>query len=80
MIASYNFGVSLTLFMAITFILFVRTGGDLTPRNVIVVLSLLGFLRNIGASFFIRAIFLLLEGKVALTRIQVRQDAGNRLG
>ena len=69
--ANYNLGVSLSLYMAITFIVFVKTGGILTPRRVIVVLSLLTFLRTVGATFLIRAIFLLFEAKVALTRIQV---------
>ena len=69
--ASFNFGVALTLYMALTFLTFVGTGGDLTPRRVIITLSLLGFLRNISASFLIRAVFLLFEAKVAFVRIQV---------
>lgn len=57
--------------MAIAFMTYVRTGGTLTPRRVIVTLSLIGFLRTLGISFLIRAIFLLFEAKVAVTRIQV---------
>ena len=76
LISSFNFAVSLTLYMAITFIMFVRTGGVLTPRRVIVTLSLLGFLRTVSATFLIRAIFLLFEARVALTRIQVNTVDG----
>ena len=68
---SFNFGVSLSLYVAITFVTFVKTGGTLTPRRVIVTLSLLNFLRTVGATFLIRAIFLLFEAKVALKRMQV---------
>ena len=71
LIASFNFGVALSLFMSITFLTYVGTGNTLTPRKVIITLSLLTFLRNISASFLIRAVFLLFEAKVAFTRIQV---------
>ena len=71
LIAGFNFGVALNLYMAITFLVFVGTGGELNPRRVIITLSLLGFLRNISASFLIRCVFLLFEAKVGFTRIQV---------
>lgn len=70
-LASLNFGVALTLFMAITFLTYVGTGHELTPRRVIVTLSLLTFLRNVSGTFLIRSVFLLSEAKVAFTRIQV---------
>ena len=71
---SFSYGVALTFYMAITFLIYVGTGGQLTPRRVIVTLSLLGFLRQISASFLIRSIFLIFESKVAFARIQVSKS------
>jgi len=52
---------------------FVGTGGTLSPRKVFTTLSLVWSMRETLMFLLVRAIFMLYEGRVADTRIQVRQ-------
>ena len=69
--SAFNFGVFLQLMMGVTFLVFVATGGELTPQRVFTTLSLLHHLRRTNGAFMIRSFFLLNEASVALSRIKV---------
>lgn len=74
MIRAYNILLSYfspTLIMFIVLTAFVTTGGILTPRRLFTTLSLLGIMRRSVLRFFVRSMFMISEGKVALKRIKV---------
>lgn len=52
--------------------IFVSTGGTLSPRTVFTTLSLVGVMRTTIMFGLVRNFFMLYEGGVASTRIQVR--------
>ena len=52
---------------------FVSTGGSLTLRRVFTTLTLVRLMRTSIMFRLVRGIFMLNEGRVASTRIQVRQ-------
>ena len=68
---AFNFGIAVPVMMALTFIAFTATGGELTPRRVFTTLSLIGFLRRSSTAFIVRCFFLVYEARVAIVRIQV---------
>lgn len=68
---AFNLGIVVPVMMALTFIVFTATGGELTPRRVFTTLSLIGFLRRSSVAFLVRCFFLVYEARVALVRIQV---------
>ena len=68
---AFNFGIAVPVMMALTFIVFTATGGELTPRRVFTTLSLIGFLRRSSIAFIVRCFFLVYEARVATVRIQV---------
>ena len=67
------FTISPSLVMFIVASAFVGTGGTLSPRKVFTTLSLVWSMRETLMFLLVRAIFMLYEGRVAGTRIQVRQ-------
>lgn len=67
------FTVSPSLIMFVVFSAFVGTGGTLSPRKVFTALSLVWFMMDTLNFLLVRAIFMSYEGRVAGTRIQVRQ-------
>ena len=76
MIRAYNillsyFSPTLIMFIVLTVFL-TAGGGTLTPRRVFTTLSLLGFMRRTTLRFFVRSMFMISEGKVALKRIKVK--------
>ena len=59
------------LMVGMTFLVFVATGGELTPQRVFTTLSLLSQLWRTNGFFLIWNFFFLNEVSVALQRIQV---------
>ena len=57
--------------MTLVFPTFVATGGVLAPRRVFTVLSLVSELRVQAGSLVARAVFTMLEGLVAVSRVKV---------
>ena len=68
---SYRSGFGITLAMSIVILTFAGTGGQLTPRRVFTVLSLVTALRRTNFNFFVRALFHVSELRVAQVRIKV---------
>ena len=69
---TFKFNIATTLMLFLSFVGFVATGGELTPRKVFTTLSLIEFLRRTSMSYMSRSLFFVYEVKVALVRIQVR--------
>ena len=76
---SYRSGFGITLVMSIVILSFAGTGGQLTPRRVFTVLSLVTALRRTNFNFFVRALFQVSELRVAQVRIKVRSGTLSRL-
>ena len=76
---SYRSGFGITLAMSIVILTFAGTGGQLTPRRVFTVLSLVTALRRTNFNFFVRALFQVSELRVAQVRIKVRSRTLSRL-
>ncbi len=64
--------ISISTIMYIIFVPYTATGGELTPKKFIVILSQLILLRLTMFYFLTQTILSLVEGKVAAVRIQVR--------
>ena len=64
--------VSLTMIMYIVFVSYTATGGRLTPKKVFTTLSLLIYLRLTTVHFLIQNVLSIVEGRVAIVRLQVR--------
>ena len=67
------FTISISLIMFVVISAFVATGGTLSPQRVFTTLSLVGVMRISIMFGLVRGMFMLYEGRVATTRIQVRQ-------
>ena len=68
---SYRSGFGTTLATSIVILTFAGTGGQLTPRRVFTVLSLVTALRRTNFNFFVQALFQVSELRVAQVRIKV---------
>ena len=56
---------------------YLMVGGAFTPKTVFTPLSLFNFVQRNVMRFFVRSVFLIIEAKVAITRIQVGTIATN---
>lgn len=63
--------IATPLMLFLTFIVFTASGGELTPRKLFTVLSLIEFLKRSCISYATTSLFFIYEARVALVRIQV---------
>ena len=70
-ITAYNVGVFRSLLLLLVFVSYVFSGGSLSLRAYLVILSLIDALRRTLISFLSRALLFATESHVAVVRIQV---------
>ena len=70
-ITAYNVGVFRSLLLLLVFVPYVFSGGSLSLRAYLVILSLIDALRRTFISFLSRALLFATESHVAVVRIQV---------
>lgn len=77
LIRACNFGVtmvSVTVILFVMFSVYAANGGELTPKKVFTLLSLLLLLRISAVHNVVVGVYDLFDGKVGFSRIQVRRQ------